>query len=81
MEETFDTSTAQGGSTFWVDGIKYEITSDNTIAVVGVGEYIMDVDIPESVTYNEITYIVDTIGKSACRDCKNGSSDISSDCV
>ena len=58
---------------FEVDGIFYNKTSDNTVAVTYKGdsyssysnEYIGDVVIPSSVDYNGITYSVTSIGDEA----------------
>ena len=64
---------------FEVDGIYYNITSseDLTVAVTYRGnsyndysnEYSGQVSIPETVTYNEKTYRVTSIGDSAFREC------------
>ena len=64
---------------FEVDGIFYNKTSDNTVAVTYKGdsyssysnEYIGDVVIPSSVDYNGITYSVTSIGGSAFEGCKS----------
>ena len=64
---------------FVVDGIYYNITSSSvpyTVAVAYEGtystqyrEYSGAITIPESVTYNGVTYSVTSIGNSAFRDC------------
>ena len=62
---------------FKVDGIYYNITTDNTVAVTYRGsyydsysnEYSGEVKIPESVTYNGNAYGVTSIGESAFRYC------------
>ncbi len=62
---------------FEVDGIFYNKTSDNTVAVTYkgsysstyVGEYVGDVVIPSSVNYEGITYSVTSIGESAFSGC------------
>ena len=62
---------------FEVDGIFYNKTSDNTVAVTYKGysydsysnEYAGDVVIPSSVDYNGATYSVTSIGTSAFNEC------------
>ena len=62
---------------FEVNGIFYNKTSDNTVAVTYKGysydiysnEYIGDVVIPSSVKYNGVTYSVTSIGEWAVLDC------------
>ncbi|MBO5748144.1 MAG: leucine-rich repeat domain-containing protein, partial [Muribaculaceae bacterium] len=60
---------------FEVDGIFYNKTSDNTVAVTkgdsydGYSEYAGDVVIPSSVDYNGITYSVTSIGYQAFYEC------------
>ena len=65
---------------FVVHGIPYNITSSSVPYTVAVtykgtsysqysGEYSGAVTIPESVTYNGVTYSVTTIDNSAFRDC------------
>ena len=62
---------------FEVDGIFYNKTSDNTVAVTYKGysydsysnEYAGDVVIPSSVDYNGATYSVTSIGNSAFNEC------------
>ena len=62
---------------FEVDGVFYNITSDNTVAVIFKGnsygsysnEYIGDVVIPSSVDYNGTTYRVTSIWQSAFSGC------------
>ena len=64
---------------FEVDGVFYNKTSDNTVAVTHQGwsyhsysnEYIGAVVIPSSVKYNGVTYSVTSIGNSAFRDCSS----------
>ena len=64
---------------FEVDGIYYNITTDNTVTVTYQGnsyyeysnEYSGEVKIPESVTYNGNTYSVTSIGNSAFRGCSS----------
>ncbi len=62
---------------FYVDGIYYNITSSNTVEVANGGEshmsapYSGDITIPESVTYNGVTYNVTAIGRLAFYDCEN----------
>ena len=46
---------------FTVDGIKYEIISDNEVNVVGT-TYSGEIAIPSSITYNSTTYSVTRIG-------------------
>ena len=64
---------------FEVDGVFYNITSDNTVAVIFKGdfydsyknEYIGDVVIPSSVDYNGTTYRVTSIGYRAFYGCSS----------
>ena len=64
---------------FEVDGIYYNKTSDNTVAVTFKGnsydsysdEYSGNVVIPSSVDYNGTTYSVTSIGSSAFRGCSS----------
>ena len=64
---------------FEVDGIYYNITTDNTVAVTFRGyysssysnEYFGEVTIPESVTYSGNTYSVTSIGNYAFRGCSS----------
>ena len=59
---------------FRVDGIYYNITSDTEVEVTYRNKtyamYSGDVVIPESVTYNNVTYTVTGIGGSAFYDCE-----------
>ena len=57
-------------SDFVVDGIRYNIISDekNTVEVIG-NNYTGDVVIPETVTYNGKTYSVTSIGWCAFENC------------
>ena len=62
---------------FEVDGIYYNITNDNEVAVTYEGssysdsynEYSGEVSIPATVTYNGTTYSVTSIGNDAFRNC------------
>ena len=64
---------------FEVDGIYYNITTDNTVAVTYRGsyydsysnEYSGEVKIPESVTYNGISYSVTSISYYAFYNCES----------
>lgn len=64
---------------FEVDGIYYNITTDNTVAVTYRGdsyssysnEYSGEVKIPESVTYSGDTYSVTSIGYGAFYNCRS----------
>lgn len=47
-----------------INGISYTISSDQTAEVIA-GNYSADVVIPPSVTYEEVTYTVESIAKSA----------------
>ena len=72
-------SVAVNAHNFEVDGIYYNITdaTNKTVAVTYRGssyaaysnEYTGDVTIPETVTYNSVTYIVTSIGDEAFYDC------------
>lgn len=58
-----------------IDSICYILNDDNLTATVTYrndryGSYQGDVVIPKSVTYENKTYIVNSIGESACRECK-----------
>ena len=60
-------------SDFVADGIYYNITSadEHTVAVTsGTNKYVDSVVIPESVTYDGVTYSVTTIGEKAFYGCK-----------
>ena len=71
------------GDVFTVSGIDYKITSVNrrNVAVIGISDtyrsgrssetQTIGITIPETVTYNEITYIVTTIGANAFRNNPN----------
>ena len=50
---------------FKVDGLEYKITSSNTVEVTG--GWFINLTIPNSVTYNNVTYSVTSIGNSAFR--------------
>ena len=54
-----------------IGGINYNLNSENKTAEVGLNsvDYGDDVIIPESITYNGMTYSVTSIGESAFRDC------------
>ena len=56
---------------FEVDGIYYNITTDNTVAVTSgyYGSYSGEVKIPESVTYSGETYSVTSIGDETFSNC------------
>ena len=64
---------------FEVDGVFYNKTSDNTVAVTFKGssynsyskEYSGDIVIPSSVKYNGVTYSVTSIGNNAFRECSS----------
>ena len=63
---------------FVVDGIYYNFLDGNNVAVTYRGnyhydsnEYFGEVSIPESVTYDGITYNVTSIGERAFRDCSS----------
>jgi hypothetical protein len=51
---------------FTVDGINYSVTSlkDNNVSIVA-GDYSGDIVIPETITYNDVTYNVTSINSSA----------------
>ena len=62
---------------FEVDGIYYNITSTTDLTVMvtykntSYNSYSGDVTIPETVTYNGITYTITSIGNSAFRECSS----------
>lgn len=64
---------------FEVDGIYYNITSDTEVEVTFKGdfsyecenEYRNSITIPSTITYDEVTYSVTSIGYSAFDDCEN----------
>lgn len=57
---------------FSADGINYNITSQSMLEVeVASGTYSGDVTIPQTVNYNNRTYTVSGIGKSAFEDCSS----------
>lgn len=61
---------------FTVDGIYYNVNSDNTTVSVtykttNYNSYSGDIVIPSEVTYNETTYSVTKIGNEAFRYCRN----------
>ena len=62
---------AQVGTMFWIGNIQYEITSINPakVEVYDASTYITTANIPETVTYNETTYDVTSIGDYAFRFC------------
>ncbi|MBR5843929.1 MAG: leucine-rich repeat protein [Bacteroidaceae bacterium] len=69
----------QIGDKITVDGIHYQLTAENEVAVTYYGDgrdnipnkykYSGTVAIPESVTYNESTYSVTSIGEEAFKGC------------
>ena len=60
---------------FSVDGIYYNFLDDNNVEVTFKGdinydeEYFNDIVIPQSVTYNDVTYMVTAIGREAFAEC------------
>ena len=56
-------------ASFSVDGIYYNITSDNTVEVSRSVSYTGSVTIPGSVTYDDKSYSVTAIGKKAFYNC------------
>lgn len=55
-------------SDFVVDGIRYNIISENTVEVIG-NNYTGDISIPDIVAYNNKTYRVTIIGQNAFQSC------------
>lgn len=54
-----------GNDEMTIDGLKYQITGNNTVEVSGVDGSPESVTIPDHVTYNETTYTVAGIGAGA----------------
>ncbi len=55
---------------FEVDGIYYNKTSDSTVAVTsGAEKYVGNINIPNEVTWNSVTYTVTAIGDFTFNDC------------
>ncbi len=56
-----------------IDGICYDLSAYNKTAEVtrNPNNYSGKVDIPATVVYNEVTYVVTSIGKEAFLDCRN----------
>lgn len=61
----------QASTTFTIDGIKYEATSETTVSVIESNERISEYTIPSSITYNNVTYSVTSIGRYAFINHKN----------
>ena len=58
------------GYDFMADGFYYKITGDNTVEVApGENKYSDDKIIPETVTYQDVTYTVTAIGNGAFGNC------------
>ncbi len=55
------------------NGIKYNVTSteDKTVEVIANGYYSGSIEIPATVTYNEVTYRVTRIGDNAFDECED----------
>ena len=64
-------ATVASAQDFEVDGIYYGVTDDvtNTVEVRGGNQYSGNLVIPESVTYNDVTYSVTSIGEFAFSSC------------
>ncbi len=60
-------------TTFWVDSLQYNVTSTNPakVEVYNANSLITTAIIPSTVTYQETTYDVTSIGAQAFRDCDN----------
>ena len=60
-------------TTFWIGDIQYEITSTNPaeVKVNDADSWITTANIPETVTYNETTYSVTSIGDEAFKNCSS----------
>lgn len=54
---------------FMVDGIAYNNITNVTVQVVSSGDYSGEIIIPETVTYNGVTYKVTSIGTNAFANC------------
>lgn len=62
-------STALHASAFTSDGIDYTILSEQAVSVSGPNNYTGDLVIPERVTYDGTTYIVESIWTLAFGNC------------
>lgn len=51
--------------------INYQIQGDNAIVISGGKRYVGDISIPASITYNDVTYRVSSIGDQAFYSCRN----------
>ena len=60
-------------TTFWIGDIQYKITSTNPaeVKVNDADSWITTANIPETVTYNETTYSVTSIGDEAFKNCSS----------
>ena len=58
---------------FWVDSLQYEVTSTNPakVEVYSSNQSIVIADIPATVTYEETTYSVTSIGRYAFDECSS----------
>ena len=58
---------------FWIDSLQYEVTSINPakVEVYNANSSITTANIPSTVTYQETTYDITSIGAQAFRDCDN----------
>ncbi len=63
--------TSWGQTTFWVDSLQYETTSDNTVKVKGVKSGITNAVIPATVTNYGNTYNITSIGDNAFASCNS----------
>ena len=62
---SFMVTFAYGQTSFTVNGIKYTTTGTNTVQVSEGGTYIGEINIPSTVTYSGVFYLVTSIGKNA----------------
>lgn len=71
---------AQTGETepVTVEGFNYELNADTKTATVVAGEYAGEINIPGTITYEDVEYIVTAIGESAFQEDRNDPDKITS---
>ncbi len=57
--------------TFWLDSLRYNVTSTNQVEVYDANSSIITANIPTTVTYQGITYSVTSIGNNAFYNCSS----------